>query len=174
MFRLETDRLMLIPLSQDLLQCWQEDRATMETALGLYVSAMEITPEYVAEIQDALNNFWLPQTAAHPVDYAWYTNWEIVLRARNISIGGIGFAGEADENGAVETGFMLDAACHGHGYAAEALKAMVTWAFTDPRVEVITARTYEHNHPAQRLLCRAGFIRGATTDELITYRLERR
>jgi [ribosomal protein S5]-alanine N-acetyltransferase len=173
MFILETERLKLIPLTHQLLQLWQQDRATMEGALGLTTSQMEIAPEYVTELLDALENFWLPKTAENADHFQWYTNWEIVLKADSLSIGGIGFVGAANEEGVVETGFMLDAKFQGKGYAQEALLAMVIWAFSDSQVKAVIARTYEDNQPTRRLLSKVGFEVHSNVDTLLTYRKEK-
>lgn len=173
MFILETERLKLIPLTHELLKICQHNRPEMEELLGLNISQMQIAPEYVAELLDALEHFWLPHTAANPDNYQWYTNWEIVLKQDNLAIGGIGFAGYVDDNGAVETGFMLDEKFHKQGFASEALQAMIAWAFTDDKVVAVIARTHEHNRPTQQLLARAGFSVDGVSEGLITYRRER-
>jgi ribosomal-protein-alanine N-acetyltransferase len=91
MFFIESTRLKLIPLTQQLLRLCQVSRPAMEQSLGINISAMQIDPEYQIEIQDALVQFWLPKTREYPKKYQWYTNWEIVDKAANTSVGGIGF-----------------------------------------------------------------------------------
>ncbi|SHM79986.1 Protein N-acetyltransferase, RimJ/RimL family [Chitinophaga jiangningensis] len=170
MFFLETERLKLIPLTHDLLQLCNQNRPEMEARLGLTTNVMKISQEYVTEIQYAMAHFWLPQTAAHPDNYFWYTNWEIVLTSCNMAIGGIGFAGAPDDKGFAEIGFMLDEHFHGQGYAAEALRAMINWAFGHEAVRHVVARTYEDNAPCRRLLLGAGFMPVAADGRLLTYR----
>ncbi|WP_291914456.1 GNAT family N-acetyltransferase [Chitinophaga sp. CB10] len=170
MFFLETERLKLFPLTHELLQLCDQNRPEMEARLGLYPNEMKIREEYAVEIRDAMEYFWLPQTAAHPDCYHWYTNWEIVLTAANISIGGIGFAGAPDPNGLVEIGFMLDENFHGQGYASEALHAMLRWAFACGEVRAVVARTYEDNAACRKLLLRAGFIPSGADGRLLTYK----
>nr|WP_255578265.1 GNAT family N-acetyltransferase [Chitinophaga sp. sic0106] len=145
----------------------------MEARLGLTTSVMKISPEYATEIQDAMQHFWLPQTAAHPASYYWYTNWEIVLASCNKAIGGIGFAGAPDENGLAEIGFMLDENFHGQGYATEALLQMINWAFSHDAVRGVVARTYEDNSACRKLLLGAGFMPVAADGRLLTYRKSR-
>ena len=158
MFFLETERLQLIPLTHDLLKLCQLDRATMEAKLELNKSNMLIDPVYVTELEDAIENFWIPMTAANPDRYQWYTNWEIVLKKERLAIGGIGFIGYPDENGQTETGFMLDKNFHSKGYAKEALISITNWAFTHEDVRTIIAKTTEDNLPCRKLLESAGFI----------------
>lgn len=171
MFFIETERLQLVPLTHDLLTLCQQNRATMEAQLGLNTSDMRIDPLYVTELEDALTNFWIPMTAAHPDRYQWYTNWEIILKEERLAIGGIGFIGYPDENGQTETGFMLDQNFHSKGYAKEALVGITNWAFSHEEVKTIIAKTMEDNRPSRTLLERAGFMPvGQEADLLIYYK----
>ncbi|UYQ92655.1 GNAT family N-acetyltransferase [Chitinophaga horti] len=170
---LETERLRLIPLSHKLLLLWQQDRAAMELQLGLNPSAMVIDAEYQFEMTDALVNFWLPKTAEFPDKYEWYTNWEIVFKAENKSIGGIG-VGYPNEDGVSETGFMLDASYQGRGLALEALKAMLGWAFRNGELKTILARTYTHNEACRKLVQNAGFVQVKEEEGLLHYHKCRR
>jgi RimJ/RimL family protein N-acetyltransferase len=174
MFYLETERLKLIPLTHDLLKLYHEDRPAMERQLGLHPSQMDVDPEYACEVRDALENFWLPQTAAHADRYRWYTNWEIVLKEARLAIGGIGFAGYPDSTRHAEVGFMLDKQFHGQGYAREALEAMVRWAFADDYVLAVVARTHEHNASSRRLLAAAEFVPVHTEENLVHYKRDKK
>ncbi len=169
MFFIETERLQLIPLTHDLLMLCQQDRAAMETQLGLNTSDMRIDPLYVTELDDALAHFWIPMTAANPDRYQWYTNWEIVLKEERLAIGGIGFIGYPDENGQTETGFMLDKNFHSKGYAKEALTGITNWAFSHEEVKTIIAKTMEDNLPSRTLLERAGFMLTEQEANLVIY-----
>ena len=170
MFYIETRRLKLIPLTHQLLQFCQADRALMESSLGLQASSMQINPLYKKELQDALTCFWLPQTLKHPDDYHWYTNWEIVLKSTNTSIGGIGFIGFPDAKGETEVGYMLDEMQQGKGYALEALQRMLDWAFSDIRTAAVIARTAEANHSSRKLLMKAGFAEEGNEEGLLRFR----
>ena len=173
MFYIETPRLKLIPLTHQLLQSYQADRASMESSMGLQPSSMQIDPLYKKELQDALTYFWLPQTLAHPDNYYWYTNWEIVLKSTNTSVGGIGFIGFPDAMGETEVGYMLDEMQHGKGYALEALEGMLAWAFSDDHTAAIVARTAETNHSSRKLLIKAGFAEEGNKEGLLRFRKRR-
>ena len=170
MFYIETQRLKLIPLTHQLLQSYHADRALMESSLGLQISSMQIDPLYKKELEDALVYFWLPQTLEHPEDYHWYTNWEIVVKSSNTSVGGIGFIGYPDAKGETEVGYMLDELQQGKGYALEALQGMLSWAFSDTHTNAIIARTAENNHPSRKLLTKAGFIEEGNEEGLLRFR----
>ncbi|MBB6129115.1 GNAT family N-acetyltransferase [Mucilaginibacter lappiensis] len=173
MFFIESERLRLIPLTHEQLQLIQADRQTMELSLGLNPSAMLIDPLYKHEIDDAMINFWLPKTLEHAEQYLWYTSWEIILKSTNTIIGGMGFGGEPNEKGEVETGYMIDGNHHNKGYATEALKSIIQWVFGHEKVQAITVRTYADNLPSRKMMDKCGFALVDDTDRLLTYRLKR-
>lgn len=173
MFFIESERLRLIPLTHQQLQLAHTDRPALELSLGLNISAMQIDPLYQTEIDDAMINFWLPKTLEHTEQYLWYTSWEIVLKRTNTTIGGIGFGGELNDKGEVETGYMIDGNHHNQGYATEALRTMIRWAFTQANVQAIIVRTYADNLPSRKMMDKCGFNQVDDVDGLLTYRLMR-
>lgn len=173
MFFIESQRLKLIPLTNQLLQLWQSNRHEMELRMGLKPSNMRIDPFYAEELEDALINFWIPKTHEFSMLYQWYTNWEIVLKNTNTSIGGIGFAGFPDENKEAEIGYMMDANEHGKGYATEALKTMSEWAFQHKEVDKVKVQTACNNIASIRILEKNGFQLASKADNLVTYQLQK-
>jgi len=175
MFFIESERLKMIPLTNQLLKLLHTDRPKMELSLGLNISSMDIDPFYKNEVDDAMLNFWLPKTLENPEAYMWYTNWEIILKSENVSIGGMGFAGEPNENGEVETGYMIDGQHHNKGYATEALQLLSQWAFTQQKVKAIIVHTFDHNLASRKILTKCGFHETGTDGEgLMTFKLEKR
>jgi ribosomal-protein-alanine N-acetyltransferase len=174
MFFIESERLRMIPLTHELLQLMHTDRQAMELKLSLNASAQQIDELYVKEIEDAMVNFWLPKTLEHPELYKWYTNWEIILKSTNTSIGGMGFAGEPNEHGEAETGYMIDQQHQNKGYATEALQLLIKWAFTHDVVMAIVVHTYEDNLPSRKILAKCNFKEvGKDAAGLMAYRQEK-
>ena len=172
MFFIESERLKMIPLTHQLLQLLQADRSAMELSLGLNISNMQIDPFYKNEVDDAMINFWLPKTLEHPAVYMWYTSWEIILKSSNTSIGGMGFAGEPNEHGEAETGYMIDGHHQNKGYATEALQLLTKWAFAQEKVKAIIVHTLADNLPSRKILVKCGFEEVAKDEKgLITFRL---
>jgi RimJ/RimL family protein N-acetyltransferase len=85
------------------------------------------------------------------------------------AIGGIGFKGQPD-GGAVEIGYGLAPSARGHGYAAEAVIALLTVA-TDHGLSKVIADTTLDNVASQRTLVRAGFLLVSTDAELHHYEM---
>jgi RimJ/RimL family protein N-acetyltransferase len=71
------------------------------------------------------------------------------------AVGGIGFKGQP-EGGCVEIGYGLAPSARGHGYAAEAVIALLTIAVNHGLSRVIADTTLD-NIASQRTLVRSGF-----------------
>lgn len=160
MFELHTPRLSLIPLNQEQLLVWhQSGRKDLEKILNLQSNPWKLELFYEQETQQALSNFWIPQTAKFPLDYYWYTSWEIILKDSSCSVGGIGFAGLPDNDGATEIGYALDEKFRGMGIATEAVQALSDWAFQDPGLYKLRAETPVENKGSQRVLEKNNFVK---------------
>ena len=84
-----------------------------------------------------------------------------------LAIGGAGFKGPPD-GGSVEIGYGLAASARGHGYAAEAVAALLTTAAAHG-VTTVLADTTLDNIASQRTLLRAGFRLTGSDGELNLY-----
>lgn len=173
MFSIQSQRLQMIPLTHTQLLLLKQDRKLLELSLGLNPSAMLIDPLYIKEIDDAFDNFWLPNTLAFPDKYLWYTSWEIILKSTNTVIGGMGFAGYPNDAGEAEIGYMIDANQHNKGYATEALKLLSDWAFTHEFVKTIIVHTYADNLSSRRILDKCSFTLINDEAGLLTYKLKK-
>jgi RimJ/RimL family protein N-acetyltransferase len=83
------------------------------------------------------------------------------------AVGGIGFKGRPD-GGCVEIGYGLAPSARGHGYAAEAVIALLATA-AEHGVSRAIADTALDNIASQRTLIRAGFRLVGTDDKLHHY-----
>ena len=81
--------------------------------------------------------------------------YRITRLADGLAIGGTGFKGQPD-SGCVEIGYGLAPSARGHGYAAEALIALLSIA-ADHGLSTVIANTTLDNVASQRTLIRAGF-----------------
>lgn len=110
---------------------------------------------------------FLRATAAHgqqrPFGY-----YRITRLADRRTIGGIGFKGRPDDDGAVEIGYGLAPSARGHGYATEAVAALLDLA-AEQRLSRVIADTTLDNVASQRTLIRAGFRLLGADDELHHY-----
>jgi RimJ/RimL family protein N-acetyltransferase len=109
---------------------------------------------------------FLRATAAHgeqrPFGY-----YRISRTSDGRAIGGAGFMGRPD-GGCVEIGYGLTPSARGHGYAAEAVRALFAIAAARG-VHTIRADTTVDNVASQRTLARAGFELVRSDNELLRY-----
>ena len=158
LFKLQTSRLTLIPLNHQQLQVWQNSgRKDLEKILDLQHNPWELELFYEQETSTALREYWIPQTAKFPLDYYWYTNWEIILNSSSCSVGGLGLAGLPDNEGTTEIGYALDQKYRGLGIATEAVQALSDWAFQDQGLQLLRAETPVDNAGSQRVLIKNEF-----------------
>ncbi|WP_446213397.1 GNAT family N-acetyltransferase [Micromonospora sp. IBSANI012] len=109
---------------------------------------------------------FLAATAAHG-DQLPFGHYRITRTADGKAIGGIGFKGRPD-NGRVEVGYGLAPSARGHGYAAEALAALLHIA-ADHGLSRVVAHTTGDNVASRRTLERAGFRHAGTNRDLHLY-----
>ena len=94
----------------------------------------------------------LEDGASDPRPFGYY---RISRRADGRAIGGIGFKG-APVDAVLEVGYGLAPSARGHGYGAEALRALLG-AVLELGVKTVRADTTSDNVASQRTLERAGF-----------------
>src|SRR5262249_7374908 len=89
----------------------------------------------------------------------------LVHVASNTVIGSASFKGPPDADGIVEVAYAVVPSQQGRGYATEATRALVTYAFRDDRVRLVRAHTLPRNDASGRVLTKCGFTRvGQVTD----------
>lgn len=91
-----------------------------------------------------------------PENRLWYTAWKITLKNEETVIGDMCFKGPA-KNYAVEIGYGILKEYEGNGYATEAVKAVVEWAFGNEDVHSVEAETAPDNQASQKILQKVGF-----------------
>jgi [ribosomal protein S5]-alanine N-acetyltransferase len=153
---LESARLILLPLGYQELKLLKKGRSSLEQHLNLNPNEFQISAEISNELSEALN-FWLVKVLRYPDEFQWYTNWEIILKSLNISIGGIGFSGFPDSDGSTSIGFMIDVKYQKQGYCTEAVSVLTNWAFNSPDCVKIHAQTLPENVASQKVLTKNGF-----------------
>ncbi|MFD3275356.1 GNAT family N-acetyltransferase [Aquirufa echingensis] len=166
--QVQTPRLTLIPLTHNQLRIWKQfGREELAKSLEIKHNPWEMGLFYEQEMLQALSDFWIPQTAKFPLDYYWYTNWEIILKDASCSVGGIGLAGLPDNDGTTEIGYAIDQKFEGQGIASEAVEALSKWVFEDKDMQILRAETPIENIASQRVLMKNNFQKtGEKTLEL--------
>ena len=117
---------------------------------------------------------WLAAVRADPGHLVWHTNWQLRRRADGVVVGGACFKGPPNAVGQVEIGYGVEPAEQGRGYATEAVKRLVRWAFQQPGVQTVVAETAVENVASQRVLEKAGLSRGSSMGQMLWWMVARR
>lgn len=170
MLYIETERLKLIPLDTNQLQLHATDYESLQRSLGLSPRPMQMEEFFQKEFDDALANYWLPETAANTANFQWFTNWVIVYKSDNCIVGGIGVAGMPNDEGETEIGYGIDQAYRRQGVALEALQCLLAWVFQHAFCKVVLANTLLESNNSSGVLLKAGFERVKEENKLVFWR----
>lgn len=97
----------------------------------------------------------------HPEDRDWYAVW-MIEKTDGTYIGDLCFKGPGRSP---EIGYGILEQYRGRGYAAEAVKLALKWAFSHPEVAAVEAETDPDNIASQRVLEKCGFHPNGETGE---------
>lgn len=136
---IETDRLRIHTTSQD----------EMERFIEAQTNEILITA-YKEMLQGCLK---------HPEQWVWYAIWIIELKD-GTPVGNLSFKGYHSD-GSVEIGYGIMEGYRKHGYATEAVEAVVKWALKQPGVTCVEAEIEPDNKASQRVLKKCGFVPSA-------------
>lgn len=100
-------------------------------------------------------DFYLGQLQRDPSLAGWGV-WFAVLSINGQAVGDLGFKGKPDISGTVDIGYGIIAETRQKGYASEAVKALIQWAFSTGEVIKVTADCLEDNVPSIRVLEKVG------------------
>ena len=91
----------------------------------------------------------------HPDQWNWYAIWMIELKD-GTHVGELCFKG-LSADGIAEIGYGICEEYQSNGYATEAVKAILEWAFSHPEVVTVEAETDPDNTASIRVLEKCGF-----------------
>jgi RimJ/RimL family protein N-acetyltransferase len=171
MLHLRTERLQLVAVTLEFARAELADPRRLEKLLRAHVP-----PSWPPPLNDERSLRWtIDFLAANPQGVGWGA-WYFLHRehAELRLIGQGGFAG-LPRDGAVEIGYAIVPECHRFGFAPEAVRALVAWAFTHPEVLRVTAQTLPALVPSIRVLEKCGFAPAGPGDDAgaIRFVLER-
>lgn len=148
--RVETERLLLLPMSYEFMNALLDNRPTELEEQGYTLSEGWINLE-VLNYVDILHSL-IPEDRV--ID-GFYT-WVIIERQARRIIGDVGFKGRPNELGVVDIGYGLAPAERGKHYATEAVRALLTWVFSQSGVRRVSAECAEDNIASIRILTNMG------------------
>ncbi|MFY0516697.1 GNAT family N-acetyltransferase [Lysinibacillus sp. UGB7] len=165
MIELSTKRLRLIPLNANNLKLLMDHHK--ELAVELSLSNEEVLLD--DEIRHALK-YRLSKLLADEHNYIWHTNWLIVSKDNNSSVGGIMIKGLPNDKGEVIIGYYTYPSYQGNGYMTETIDTMKSWLLSQPDVTYVIADTEKDNIASHKVLEKAGAELFKETEELYFWR----
>lgn len=136
--------------------------------LKIYAASQDIMEQFIeAQTVDVLKAAYtemLNGCLEHPDQWEWYAIWMIELKD-GAHIGELCFKG-LSADGVAEIGYGISKEYQNNGYATEAVRAILEWAFALPEVTAIEAETDSDNTASKRVLEKCGFtLNGAIGEE---------
>ncbi|EAE5740289.1 GNAT family N-acetyltransferase [Listeria monocytogenes] len=151
MDNLETDRLILINYTLEMIQATINGTEALEKASGYHVSPDWPGIDFF---------FYLPYVLENVKKDDRMIKWTrlVILKEENKIIGEIGGQGNPDETGEIEIGYSIVPDYQNKGYMSEALIGMIAWLEEQPTIHRIFARSYEQNMASIQVLKHNHFV----------------
>ena len=164
----ETDRLILKPLTYLQLVKYINADNSLELELNIQSSSRTISPE----LKEALEQTILPNVADTSKDYLYSTLWIVILKDGNKMVADICIVGEPNANGEIEIGYGTYNEFQKQGLMTEAVGGMINWAKSQPKVNAIVASTEKDNIASYTVLLKNNFIKTGETETLFNWQLQ--
>jgi RimJ/RimL family protein N-acetyltransferase len=167
--RLETARLVMVPMTVDLVEAvFDGRRADTERILGArmpgtWPGRALVERAFLARI-DAIR--------ANPEHRLWGDRVVLSRDDPPRVIGSVVFHGGPDEHGVVEVAYGIEEESQRQGFGFEAVEASVKWAMEQPRVRAVRALTFTWHTASRRILEKIGFSQIGMRDDLLGEMLE--
>ena len=130
-------------------------RLVLETPEATLARIEALSPADKAEVSPV----WLARVRASTGSDPWTQGFSMLCRASGATIGSCGYKGPPDPEGVVEIAYGVNPEYQGRGYATEAARGLVDFAFGSGRVNVVRAHTRPQNGASTRVLTKCGFER---------------
>lgn len=172
---LKTTRLQLVPATVGVVRA----AAAMNHAKMAKLLNADVPPDWPPDLlQDALTPTADALEAGHSIP-PWTMYWILLDEPRTL-IGTCGFKDEPSGQGQVDLGYAIVNSHQRRGYASEATRALIDFAFADDRVTHVVAETLPELVPSIRVMEKVGMARvdSATTgfsgeENVVRYEIRR-
>jgi ribosomal-protein-alanine N-acetyltransferase len=156
-FKLSTNRLELVAATLDHVYAELESPQQLASLLNVEVEPGWPPGEYDRSAQEFFRDRLQEGGIAVIGWYGWYAIRRGNTNQPSVLVGAGGYLGPPSESGEVEIGFSVMPAWQGLGYATELVEALIAYAFADPRVRKVIARTTSQNLASCKVLEKSGF-----------------
>lgn len=164
---IETERLILKPLTYGQLLKYSKADNSLETELNLNETSRTISPE----LKEAFEQTILPNVA-DTKDYLYSTLWTAISKADNKMVGDICIVGEPNSDGEIEIGYGTYDEFRKKGFMTEAVSGIIEWAKTQAKVYSIIASTEKENIGSYTILLKNNFLKIGETEILFHWKLK--
>jgi [ribosomal protein S5]-alanine N-acetyltransferase len=165
---IETERLILQPLTYGQLVKYTKCDNSLEEELSLNKTSRTISPE----LKEAFEQTILLNVADKTKNYLYSTLWTAISKTENKMIGDLCIVGEPNENGEIEIGYGMYEEFQNKGFMTEIVSGIIEWAKTQPIVKSIIASTDKTNTASFKVLEKNNFIKVGETETLFNWKLE--
>ncbi len=165
--RLITDRLILIPFSVAICRNLIDGDFSDVVEMGLKKGKSWPDEDVIETLPKIIDN--LSQVDAP----TGFESWMIIKKDTSEIIGDAGFKGLNSEGRNIDIGYGIIKEERRNGYAEEAVKALIKWAFSNEIVKEITANCMTDNISSINLLKKLNFIDTRRDDEMVYWTIDR-
>jgi ribosomal-protein-alanine N-acetyltransferase len=152
---IQTERLLLVPLTYEQLIKYIWLDSSLEPELNVIYHERKVPPELLGTFEKVV----LPRVADPGRNYLYSTLWVLVLKSENVLIGDLCFKGDPDPYGEIEIGYGTYPEYQGKGYMTEAINGMMSWAANQKDLKTVVAETEKNNEASIRILEYNDFVK---------------
>ena len=125
----------------------------LQTAEEILAYIESLSPADQAEVSPN----WLARVRASTAADPWTHGFSMVERTSGTVIGSCAYKGPPDTEGVVEIAYEVNPEYQGRGYATEASRALIDFAFCSGQVYLVRAHTRPENNASTRVLTKCKF-----------------
>ena len=152
---IETERLLIKPLSYSKLLTYLEANNKLEREWSLRFTGRTLSPDVKKMVQELT----LPKIVnARREDHVFYTFWIVIEKVSNSIVSELGFKGPPNETGEIEIGYGTMPSQQGKGFMTEAVAGMLEWAKSREDVKFVLASIDKNNKASLRIVEKNGFV----------------
>ena len=138
------------------------------TAMSLQTPRLRLVLKTLEEVRAAIETMdasekaqlsadWLARLHASTAPDPWVHGFSMIQSDTEIMVGQCGFKGPPDTDGAVEIAYGVASDQENKGYATEAARALVAYAFSFDQINLVRAHTLPQANASTRILAKCGF-----------------
>ena len=164
----ETERLILKPLTYDQLIKYIKCDNSLETELNLNETSRTISPE----LKEAFEQTILPNVSDTTKNYLFSTLWTAISKIDNKMIGDLCIVGEPNMDGEIEIGYGTYAEFQNKGFMTEIVSGIIGWTKTQLKVKSVIALTEKTNIASFKVLKKNMFLKIGETETSFKWQLK--